>query len=511
MNKTDALLILIKSLSKAEKRYFRLWSDLQSGDKTYIALFDLFDALDTLQEIVAQFKINQESKSFEMASKYLYKVLLDCLVKLREKQDVQTAIYNKIAKAGILFERDLFENAIDELHIAERLASDYENDLLLHLIRRTELRYLSALEFEGLSERKLVNKQMKISESIKYTRSINQHIQLYDILKHRLIYKGYVRSDKQRNAMNDLVLSELYLIANSSYRGFEAQKLHLLFQATYYLNSGNHKLAIRYYHDLITLFTKNKHLMLNPPVYYFSALRGVLDSLLVAGLYQEMPFFLFKLDEMAKQHEGSTEFLLNVKATRYYYEFSRLINSGEFDAVKRLKESAEESLFRKSNLLRLEDQLKLHLSMVILYISTNEYQLARKSMKNILGSGKLFYALPSYKITRLINLILQAELGNYDFFENEIKSIKRNIQYEKQVYGVEKLVFRFVQDYPLPTYENNRLKLWRQYRKDIATIRQSKYERQLLKTFDFIAWIESKLKRKPFHEILKENMNQSTK
>ena len=509
MNKTDSLHILIKSLTKSEKRYFNLSSKLQSGDKSYIVLFELFNTLEDSQEVYVQFKNKQEgkSKSFEMACKHLYKVILDCLLRLREKQDVQTAISNKIAKAGILYERELFENAFDELNKAKKLATENEIDLLSHLILRTEHRYLNALDFEGLSERELISKQMKINEIVKYSRVINQHIQLYDILKYRLIYKGYVRSDKQREAMNDLVLSELNLMANSSYRGFEAQKLHLLFQATYYLNSGNYKLAIRYYRDIIALYAKNKHLMNNPPIYYFSALRGILDSLLVAGLYQEIPFFLFKLDDMMNNYEYSAEFMLSIKATRYFYEFLGLIHSGEFEMVKKLKEMDEDGLFKKINLLRLEERLKLHLCTAIFYISTNEFKLARKVMKNIFSLGKLFYNQPSYKIARLINLILQAELGNYDFFKNEINSIKRNIQYEKQVYGVEKLIFRFVQDYPLPTYEKNRIKLWNKYRKDIVKIRQSKYERQLLKTFDFISWVESKIKRKPFHEVLVENSN----
>jgi hypothetical protein len=503
MNKTDSLLILVKSLTKAEKRYFRLLSNLQSGDKTYLALFDLLDTLDASHEVSSRFEQEQEGKNFEMACKHLYKVLLDCLLKHREKQDVQTAIYNKIAKAGILFERDLFEDAMNELNKAKRLSSEHENDLLLHLIRRTELRYLSTLDFDGLSERELVNKQMKISEIVKYSKTINQHIQLYDILKHRLIYKGYARSDKQKEDLNDLVLSELHLIANNSYRGFEAEKLHLLFQATYYLNSGNYKSAIRYYKELITLFEKNKHLLLNPPIYYLSTLRGLLDSLQIAGIYQEMPFFLSKLEDI-EHCEYSSEFILSIKALRYNYESSRLIHSGDFESVRALVEKADESFFKKSHLLGLEDQLKLHLSMAVLYISTNEYHLARKSMKKIFYSGKLYYALPSYKTARLVNLILQAELGNYDFFENEIESIKRNIRYEKHIYITEKLIFKFVQAYPLPTYERNRLKLWEQYKKDILKIQQNKYERQLLKTFDFLSWIESKLTRKPFREVLIE-------
>jgi hypothetical protein len=253
--------------------------------------------------------------------------------------------------------------------------------------------------------------------------------------------------------------------------------------------------------ELISLFEENKHLLLNPPIYYLCAIRGILDSLHVAGLYHEMPFFLLKLEEIEKS-DYPTEFVLSVKALRYNYESSRLIHTGEFESAKELMRKVDESLFRKSSLLGLEDQLKLHLSTAILYVSTNEYSLARKSMKEIFSSGKLYYALPSYKTARLVNLILQAELKNYEFFENEIESIKRNIRYEKQSYITEKLVFKFVQAYPLPCYEKNCLKLWEQYSKDIQKIQQSKYERQLLKTFDFLSWIESKLTHEPFQNVL---------
>ncbi|MDR1937461.1 MAG: hypothetical protein LBQ73_03040 [Tannerellaceae bacterium] len=505
MNKTESLFILVKSLSKAEKRYFRLLANLQSGDKAYLFLFDLLDAHGSQEEVYAAFERGQEGKSFEMAAKHLYRVLLNCIVKLREKQDVQTEICNRIAKAGILFERGLYDDALDELGKSKQLATDFENDLLLQLIRRTELKYLSTLDFEGISERELVGKQMKINEIMKYSRNINQHVQLYDILKHRLIYKGYARSDKQKEDLNDLVLSELHLIANSSYRGFEAEKLHLLFQATYYLNSGNYKSAIRYYQELISLFEKNRHLLLNPPIYYLSAVRGILDSLQIAGLYSEMPFFLSKLEEI-ERGDYPTEFLLSVKTQLYLYEVARLIHTGEFEAAKKRMNDSDESLFKKVSLLGLEDRLRLYLSTAVLHLSLGEYTLARKSMKIIFGSGKLYHVLPSYKTARLVNLILQAELGNYDFFENEINSIKRNMRYEKQVYTTEKLLFKFVQAYPLPSYGKARAKMWEQYRREIGKIQQSKYERQLLKTFDFLSWIESKLTRRAFREVLMEKV-----
>ena len=39
--KLNQIILLIQSLSKAEKRYIRLCSNLQNGDKNYMILYDL--------------------------------------------------------------------------------------------------------------------------------------------------------------------------------------------------------------------------------------------------------------------------------------------------------------------------------------------------------------------------------------------------------------------------------------------------------------------------------------
>ncbi len=131
--KLNQVMLLIKSLSKAEKRYIRLYTNLQNGDKHYMVLYDLACEGFSAEQIYEKFCGKVNEKSFEIAAKHLYRVLLDCLVQLREKQDIQ---------AGILFERELFDNALAELEKAKKLAVTYENDPLLLLIYRTELKYL---------------------------------------------------------------------------------------------------------------------------------------------------------------------------------------------------------------------------------------------------------------------------------------------------------------------------------------------------------------------------------
>ena len=39
--KLNQIILLIQSLSKAEKRYIRLYTNLQNGDKHYMVLYDL--------------------------------------------------------------------------------------------------------------------------------------------------------------------------------------------------------------------------------------------------------------------------------------------------------------------------------------------------------------------------------------------------------------------------------------------------------------------------------------
>ena len=41
MNNTYILLVLVNILTKAEKRYFHLYANLQNGDQMYLALFNL--------------------------------------------------------------------------------------------------------------------------------------------------------------------------------------------------------------------------------------------------------------------------------------------------------------------------------------------------------------------------------------------------------------------------------------------------------------------------------------
>lgn len=508
MDKKVAILVLVKSLSKSEKRYFKLHCNLQSGDKIYSSLFDILESSDSMDQAYNQFCVSHKESNFDVAVKYLYSVVIECLISHRDEQDVQAKIFNLISGGAIMFERGLIDEALSELAKARKMAEHYEHDILLLLIRRTELQYLRAMDFTGVSEKRLVGKHISINDALKSARSAIQHMQLYDVLKYRITNKGYARTDRQKQDLNDLVISELNMVANISHKSFETQKLSMLFQATYFLNAGEYITAIRFYEHLITLFEQNRNKMMNPPMHYLNTVVGILETLQSAGLYDDMPFFISKL-KLIGQGAYSINFNLDVLTYTYLYEQSCFINIGEGEAAEALRVQYDDILFRKMTLTGLNMQLKLNLSDVKLHIYMGNIGEARKSMRKILRVGRSLQKFPDFRIARLLNLIINIEIGDYDFVERETKSIRSDIYAEKGTYQyrTEYLLFKLLRQHPITDDKKERARLWRRYEKEIVAIRLNKYERPLLKDFDFLLWIESALTGRPIIKILQSSQS----
>ena len=64
--KLNQVMLLIKSLSKAEKRYIRLYTNLQNGDKHYMVLYDLACEGFSAEQIYEKFCGKVNEKSFEI-------------------------------------------------------------------------------------------------------------------------------------------------------------------------------------------------------------------------------------------------------------------------------------------------------------------------------------------------------------------------------------------------------------------------------------------------------------
>lgn len=156
MRKTDSLFQLIKSLSRADKRNFKLLTQITAGDKKYLRLFDLIDHSSSYEEskLLPIFDGKNAASQLSVAKHYLYSAILKSLVYFRRESHEDLCTTSTQLK--ILLDRNLNQHAAKLLRRAKADAWAKEHfaallDLLM-IERRMLLDQGQAKEFGKLRE-----------------------------------------------------------------------------------------------------------------------------------------------------------------------------------------------------------------------------------------------------------------------------------------------------------------------------------------------------------------------
>lgn len=505
MTQAQSLISLINSMTLSEKKAFRMQSSRGKTKPNYIVLYDTIEKHShmPLPLLRKRFLGHRPGASFETAVRYLMDLLLNTMVGLREKQDSFYHLFSRIFKARVLFEKSLFREGIDLLDEVIRESGRYENYYAQLLAQRFELQYLLSLSFPALSEKDLLKKQFRLNESLKYLRRINEQSSLFEILKHRGLYKGYPRSQDQKNGLNDLVFSELSIVASGTVENFEINKLHQLFQSHYLITVGDYKSALHSYYELNALFESNKHLWDNPPVYYVSMLEGVLQSLRGIRNFRSMDYFI---EQLKKIRSTAVDFNLNLTCLTFQYELFPFLDTGDFKACLELMKKYKTTLYDRFAFLDRVRQAELYLYTSLVYLGSSDQRKAIKYLDVVVLKGKEFPLLPIHRTIRLVYLIILFESGDYDRILYEIRSMKRDLAATRQGYRIERLLFRFLSK-PDQVAASARPKKWARLEAVCKEIQYDVFEQQVLRMFDFTAWIESQVKRVPLSRVLQERQS----
>lgn len=509
MKRVDSVISLIYSLSKSEKKHFSLQVVKDKEEKDYLVIYDIITKSkqpngNTVKE---EFYKRRPKGSFEVSIQYLYEKLVDTLLTLRKKKDIYYDLLNDLCKARMLYERSLFEECFEILSNTIEQAQFYENNEILTIAQKQELEYLLRLNFPNMTEQELFHKHFIQNESLKKIRKITEQSSLHNLLKYRLSHIGAIRTAKQKQDMNDLMVNELYIAASSDAEGnFELTRNHKLFQANYLMGAGDYRAALNSYKELNSLFEQNQQFWSNPPIYYLSVLEGVLGSLRSVGNYNEMPYFLEKLRKLIAE-DSSLEFKVNATCLLFQYELFPYLDKGDFSSCTELMNRYQESLYDKEAWLSPIRKSELLLYTTLIHIGNQNYKAAKKYISNAIIDHNIKY-LPLMRTIRLVRLIAYYETQEFELIKHESRSITRSLSSPKeQTFKTEHTVLWFLNKSNLPILRKDREAFWEKLYPEIHELYNDKYENQLLRIFDFTAWIESKIRKEKLAEVLRRHTN----
>ena len=491
MSKLDSLLVLVYSMDAAEKRYFQLNTKMHEGKKDYQLLFDLILQSDMTSGLVKiKFKKQKPDASFEITCNHLYHTLLDKLSAKDAPKDIEFQVLKAYQQAKFLFSRNLSDDAFQLIEKHKVIALEYELFSPFLMLAKLEIRFYDQLDFNDIDENSIVKFQAKIESVSRQQRAIENHTGLYNLISLRQIKQGAIRTEAEKEKLNDLAFNELQAVSGQLKNSFEAQKLHLLFQSAYFIKTANPKSSLKVYYELNELFENNRKLWGNPPYFYLNHLKGILNNLRWFGHYNEMPFFIDKMKILVSDQSSGKYF---IQSLIYLFESLILTDQQKYQEALQHLEKQEPELMEKIASQSVVSRAELALQIATVLFWNKAYKKALQIIRPQLNVGRPFLQVPLIKTIRFLNILIHYELNDFDFLDSEIRSFERDLVKRNKLFKSERIILKGIKQCNKEFDPHKRIKHLNGQIEKLIQLKSDPFENQLLKTFGFIEWFEKKL------------------
>ena len=255
---TDHLFKLIKSMTKAEKRNFKLYAN-RIGDGENVKFVNLFDIIDKQKDYNEEeiLKKAPEIKQTQLPNlkANLTKNLLVSLRLSSQLNDADIMLRQQIDYAKILYNKALYRQSLITLEKAKLQAKKYERQLL----------YFEMVEFEKLIESQYITRSIdnRADEITLESDNLNHSLTLVGALSNLAIklYGFYLKHGYVRNEEDQIAITEFFHenmpVFNADKLGF-LEKLYLYqSHVWYYQISQDFLMQYRYSLKWVELFRDN--------------------------------------------------------------------------------------------------------------------------------------------------------------------------------------------------------------------------------------------------------------
>jgi hypothetical protein len=504
---SDNLFRVIKSLSKSEKRSFKLFMN-RIGDKEEKKIISIFDHI-TKQKIYNEKKILSKEKSLKSEQMpnlkaHLYIQIMKCLAASPSLRTAELKVTSLLDYARILYNRCLYDECLKMLEKAKKSAMENDTKILLFEI----------LELEKLALRQTVHEgnEARVESIITETERTAQSIQNINIfsnlsLKLNSLYQrtGFIRNNSDYEKVKRFFESSLpeYEEKQLSFH----EKLYLYYSFTgYFYFIQDFKSGSLYAKKWVNLFESNPQMIYHKTELYIRALNNLLASQSKLHLYEEFYDTHKKLIALKRDPKLSkTENInLNLFKTIYLHEINRHYMLGEFTSGTRIVKKLESELNSLIPKLDRHTVLIFYYKIACLYFGASNFRTAIKWLNKIVNEKEIALREDIHSFTRILRLISYFELGDEELIEHNIKSTYRFLLKKGTLQHYQYLILNFLKNLKHNSTQKKLITAFSNLKKEMRKLENSRYEKRAFLYFDIISWLESKIENRPVEDVIKQ-------
>ncbi len=500
---TDALFVLIKSLSKSEKRQFKLYVGRLDGnlDAKFFHLFELFDKMKVYKEAdVLKSGIVTKTQLSNLKA-HLYKQILTSLRLNPAHKNIRIQIREQLDFATILYHKGLYKQSLRLLDKVKSLALENEEKNIAYEIveleKIIETQYITrsiATRAETLSKQaRLLSKANVLTSKLS-----NLSLELYSMM----LRTGYVRSDEEKQKVQLYFESQL---PKCTYENLDFREKLWLTKANlwYSFLTQDFVFCYKYAERWVTLFDDNPVMISRNPVFYLKGLHYLLESLFFLKKDKRFSEILARLEHL--NEDANFVKADNIKTLLFLYINNNKLNYrfmiGDFSDAKPLLSNIINGI--NSTQFRIDQHhiMVFYYKIASLAFGQGNYKIAIEYLNKIITNKTVKTREDLMCFSRLLNLIAHYESGKDYYLESLLRSTYKFLIKMDDLHEVQKAMIGFVRK--LGTIFPNELKS--EFIKLHATLKQYEddpYERRAFLYLDVLSWLESKIENKPVAEII---------
>ena len=151
-----------------------------------------------------------------------------------------------------------------------------------------------------------------------------------------------------------------------------------------------------------------------------------------------------------------------------------------------------------------ENLIVFYANFFTLFFYKEDYHKALYYINKILTMNKTEVREDVFNEIKMLNIIVHYELGNEDMLPVLCKSIRNDLEKKGPLNKAEKLLLDFFSKTIVKTStRKEKVIAFSELKKELVPVMSDSSEQKIVYSFDVIAWLESKIKNRPFAEIVK--------
>ncbi len=501
----DALFVLVKSLSKSEKRQFKLYVGRLgvNTDAKFLALFNLMDKMKGYDEkAILESGIVKKSQLSNLKA-HLYKQILVSLRLNPVNQNIRVQIREQLDFATILYQKGLYKQSLKILDKVKGIAIENEEKNIAYEI--VELEKIIETQFitRSIPDRadELAIQAKELSEQNVMTSKLsNLSLQLYSMM----LKLGYVRSTEDYEKVKKYFERHLpeYHIEALGFR----EKLWLYKAYLWYSFLVQDFLSCyKYSSKWVDLFYEHKEMIYLNPVFYLKGNHYLLESLFYVKYSSQFKTTLDRLEATINEEQfpkndniASLEFLY-VNANKLNLHFME----GTFDKGLYLVRIIEYGINKHRERIDEHHIMVLYYKIACLYFGLGDNKTCIQYLKRIINNKNLKMREDLMCFARVLSLVAHYEAGMDYHLELQLKSTYKFLLKMDDLHEVQKEMIKFLRNL-VNIYPHELRTEFQKLYDDLKKYEDHPYEKRAFLYLDILSWLESHLQNKPVSQVIRE-------